>query len=285
MLVWEVVFGVWVGWSERDKALLAHDARRAAPPRGAADARRVDAARRAQRRTCRSSARAGSGRGETLWALSNRGNDPFDGVVSLDGRTLRLELPPHGIAAVEPDGGVVVSEGGRSDAFPARPAVRVAAPVASSSPTLPAGMVDVPAPAAQTAVFRRRETGTYGEAPYVEEWKPLPPRLHDFVEVERPAGRGRFAIGVHEVARDGVPLTNVTLDEARAYAASVGARLPTEDEWQARGRRRACSSAPCRVSGTGRRASIATAGRGSRSSRAAPTTWRPAPSGTSTAAT
>jgi hypothetical protein len=34
-----------------------------------------------------------------------------------------------------------------------------------------------------TAVFRRRETGTYGEAPYVEEWKPLPPRLHDFVEV------------------------------------------------------------------------------------------------------
>ena len=33
--------------------------------------------------------------------------------------------------------------------------------------------------------------------------------------------------------RDGVPLTNVTLDEARAYAASVGARLPTEDEWQA----------------------------------------------------
>ncbi|MDN4642374.1 hypothetical protein QCD70_19185, partial [Agreia sp. PsM10] len=27
--------------------------------------------------------------------------------------------------------------------------------------------------------FRRRESGLYGEAPYVEEWKTLPPRLHD----------------------------------------------------------------------------------------------------------
>jgi hypothetical protein len=97
-------------------------------------------------------------------------------------------------------------------------------------------MVDCPAPGPQTAVFRRRETGTYGEAPYVEEWKPLPPRLHDFVDVPRPAGGGPFAIGVHEVMRDGAPLTNVTLDEARAYAASLGARLPTEDEWQAAAR-------------------------------------------------
>ena len=84
-----------------------------------------------------------------------------------------------------------------------------------------------------TAVFRRRETGTYGDAPYVEEWKPLPPRLHDFVEVERPAPRGRFAIGVTEVAGEsGAPLTGLDLTEARAYAAAAGARLPTEDEWQ-----------------------------------------------------
>ena len=64
-----------------------------------------------------------------------------------------------------------------------------------------------------------------GEAPYVEEWKPLPPRLHDFVEVERPAPRGRFAISVRDVR------TGLDLAEARAYAASAGARLPTEDEW------------------------------------------------------
>ena len=92
-----------------------------------------------------------------------------------------------------------------------------------------------------TAVFRRRETGTYGEAPYVEEWKPLPPRLHDFVEVPHPtAAAPRFAIAVREVSnaelgRDGepaAPATGLDLEEARSYAASVGARLPTEDEWQ-----------------------------------------------------
>jgi hypothetical protein len=78
-----------------------------------------------------------------------------------------------------------------------------------------------------TARFRRRETGTYGDAPYVDEWKPLPPRLHDWAVVERPAPRGRFAIAVEEE-----PVTGLTLAEARAYAAERGARLPTEDEWQ-----------------------------------------------------
>ena len=90
-------------------------------------------------------------------------------------------------------------------------------------------------------MFRRRETGTYGEAPYVEEWKPLPPRLHDFVEVTRDTvAAPRFAIARREVTNaelgaDGppeAPATGVDLDQARAYAASVGARLPTEDEWQ-----------------------------------------------------
>jgi hypothetical protein len=98
--------------------------------------------------------------------------------------------------------------------------------------SVPDGFVAVE-PRPPTAVFRRRETGTYGEAPYVEEWKPLPPRLHDFVEVERPAPRGRFAIAVREVAgADGGPLTGLDLAEARAHAAAAGARLPTEDEWQ-----------------------------------------------------
>jgi formylglycine-generating enzyme required for sulfatase activity len=91
----------------------------------------------------------------------------------------------------------------------------------------PEGMAVLDPPPPQVAIFRRRETGTYGEAPYVEEWKPLPPRLHDFVHVERPAGEGRFAIAVRPLG------TGLTLDEARARAASLGARLPTEDEWQA----------------------------------------------------
>src|SRR5439155_16770960 len=159
--------------------------------------------------------------GDELWTFVNRTREPFDGDVG----PFRLAIAPRGFAAVEPDGTVVVSADA-SSAFPAREAVRVPAPRTAGDP-LP-GMVACPTPPAQVAVFRRRETGTYGEAPYVEEWKPLPPRLHDFVEVERPAGEGRYAIGVNREA-----LVNVTLDEARAYAAERGARLPTEDEWQA----------------------------------------------------
>ena len=114
--------------------------------------------------------------------------------------------------------------GGGDTSFPAREAVRVPAPVVRVD-AVPDGFAAVE-PRPLTAVFRRRETGGYGEAPWVEEWKPLPPRLHAFVEVERPAPRG----GSRSRSRD--VKTGLDLAEARAYAASAGARLPTEDEWQ-----------------------------------------------------
>jgi Sulfatase-modifying factor enzyme 1 len=37
---------------------------------------------------------------------------------------------------------------------------------------------------------------------------------------------------VEATGADGTPLTDVSLDEAREYAATLGARLPTEFEWQ-----------------------------------------------------
>ena len=48
MLVWDAVFGSWVGWNDRDRALLAAMTASAAPVRPAADRGRVDAARGAQ---------------------------------------------------------------------------------------------------------------------------------------------------------------------------------------------------------------------------------------------
>jgi hypothetical protein len=225
MLVWEVVFGVWVGWSERDKSLLRT---------------MVDVQRRHARLLVHGewTPLAASSNdldlvgsrwtldGSTLWTLVNRSERRFAGVVDLGGEEVEVDVPARGIVAREPDGTTVVSADA-SPAFPARPTNRVAAPTVAAG-EVPSGMAACEALGEQLAVFRRRETGTYGEAPYVEEWKPLPPRLHDFVEVERPPGRGRFAIAVHEEG-----LTNVTLDEAREHAAAKGARLPTEDEWQA----------------------------------------------------
>jgi len=112
----------------------------------------------------------------------------------------------------------------------------------------------------------------YDGAPYVEEWKPLPPRLHDQRTLERvahlaeavrvasrevsnrefadflvatgyrPRTVHRFltswttgaegALPVPTPGTDDESVTLVDLDDARAYAAWTGGRLPSEDEWQ-----------------------------------------------------
>jgi hypothetical protein len=218
MLVWESVFGSWVGWSERDKAVLR---------------RMLDVQRRHVRLLTHGEwtplafhsgdvsvvgSRWADG-DEELWALANLRDEPFTG----DFEGIPLHIPALGLAAVTARG--VVAFGGGDPSYPTRDAVRVEAPHVRRA-DVPDGFVAV-APRPLVARFRRRETGCYADVPYVEEWKPLPPRLHDFVEVDRPAPRGRFAIAVREE-----PVTGLSLGEARAYAAERGARLPTEDEWQ-----------------------------------------------------
>jgi len=219
MLVWENVFGAWVGWSERDRRTL----------RGMT----------AVQRRCSHLLTRGTWTplaahsddlavvgshweldGEELWALANLRDEPFSGRVA----GVELELPGRGLAAVS--GAGVDTIGGGSGDYRARPTVRIEPPVARVD-AVPDGFFASPPLRPLVARFRVRETGIYGEVPYVEEWKPLPPRLHGFAEVERPAPRAPYAIGIREE-----PLTGVTLDEARAYAAARGARLPTEDEWQ-----------------------------------------------------
>jgi formylglycine-generating enzyme required for sulfatase activity len=113
--------------------------------------------------------------------------------------------------------------------------------------------------------WRQRETGLYEDAPYVDDWKPLPPRLHQLREHTRTVRLGPLAVDVAEVTNaefaaflaesgwrpqvdhrflahwvDGAPVAGtddepvrfVDLDDARAFASWRGARLPTEDEWQ-----------------------------------------------------
>jgi sulfatase modifying factor 1 len=240
VLVWENVFGSWVGWNERDKALL-----RAMLPLQRAFAELLAtgewtplAAHSGGSRPQVAASRWADGE-TTFWAVVNRTERPFSG--RLIGADLDVELPPRGIAAVVGFEQVMAAPAGESPAFPERLPARIRTPTAPSG-TVPLGFVEVPAaPARITAAFRRRETGTYGDAPFVEEWKPLPPRLHDLVEVERETvAAPHFAVARREVTNaefgaDGPPdepVTGIDLSEARAYAASVGARLPTEDEWQ-----------------------------------------------------
>jgi hypothetical protein len=225
MLVWEDVFGSWVGWSERDRHTL----------------RGMTAVQRRHARllthgtwtplAVRSEDVSVVGSrweldGVELWAVANLRNRRFVGRVG----DFDLELPACGLAAVTAEGVEVIGRG--SAEYRARPAVRADTPVVRV-PDVPDGFAASPPLRPLVARFRVRETGIYGEVPYVEEWKPLPPRLHGFAEVERPAPRGPFAIGIREVTdASGAPVTGLTLAEARRYASAAGARLPTEDEWQ-----------------------------------------------------
>ena len=65
-----------------------------------------------------------------------------------------------------------------------------------------------------TVTYRRRETGMYDGAPYVDEWKPLSPRLHD-------TGRSRVVVTVRAVA---VAAREVTNGEFGEFVAATGYR-------------------------------------------------------------
>lgn len=295
MLVWDTVFGVWVGWNDRDKATLRRMLRmqRAltetliegewaplidAVPEALAAGVYVSRFRTAT---------------TTLWTVVNRGDTDYRGVV-LDGAAetrdalfdlgngTRLADVTDAVVAVPARGiaGLVAVNGAPpqwlsellvaqvndqpvvNSEFPARVAER-GIPVPSTSEP-PGDAVVLAAGVRELCVgYRRRETGVYGKAPYVEEWKPLPPRLHDQREESMTVDLGSVAVAREEVTNQEYaaflaeteyrpiqenrflahwkageptmpahPVTFVSLTDARAYARWVGARLPTEFEWQ-----------------------------------------------------
>lgn len=301
VMVWEVVFGVWVGWNQRDAAT----ARRMLTVQRAAD----DLLLRGDWTPLAPLAPQLPGvhasrfalDGVELWALVNRGGSDVTGAVLPAGTVgtvvdltaapdqdqtaggEHVHVPARGIAAVlvlrpaarEPSWLPDLRTAMRGlehvpdDRFRHRVAVRVGttAPPVTDRAAIEGETVVVPAgPWVLTVRYRARETGMYQGAPYVDEWKPLPPRLHDprtlqrdgvqaapvavgadevsngqfaqFLEETgyRPATPNRFLLhwsdGRPVPGHEDDPVVHVDLADARAYCAWRGGRLPTEDEWQ-----------------------------------------------------
>ena len=300
MVVWDAVFGSWVGWNERDASTLRTMRRvqRALAdvllsgewtPLADGSPAAVDAGVYASRFSTPD---------VTVWAAVNRGLGDYRGAVIdpdavgdgerpvtwldlgagrlLTGGDLSVTVPARGVAAIaavvgdvpEPIAACLAAAAADPHAvdttFPARADVRVAAAVSTGTP--PGDAIAVAGGTHRLSItYRRRETGMYDGAPYVDDWKPLPPRLHDTVVEEVVVTVRRCAVAAREVTNgefadflaatgyrppvanrflrhwvDGeppaaaraAPVTLVGLDDARAYAAWVGARLPTEFEWQ-----------------------------------------------------
>lgn len=302
VMVWEVVFGVWVGWSRRDAATVR---RMVTVQRAAGDLLlRGDWTPLAELAPAAEAAGVYASRweleGVTVWTLANRGDTDYTGAVLPSGApersagrlvaltgssgTADVVVPGRGVAAllhVAADAAEPAWLPGLLDAlaaaphdadarFPHRlarrveptdpPARSMVAPEAGAAVVVPQG------PYTLTVRYRARETGMYQGAPYVDEWKPLPPRLHDARTLQRdgvlaapvavavdevtnaqfaefleatgyaPAEPHRFlahwADGRPAAGTQGHPVSFVELDDARAYCAWRGGRLPTEDEWQ-----------------------------------------------------
>jgi hypothetical protein len=261
ILVWEVVFGVWVGWSERDKSTLQAMQRvyRTHADWFVSDEWTPLAETAAPQLVASKWVKDGV----PFWTIVNRGGD-YDGpwiegsglIDLISGGPAAGFLPAGGIAAVTSAKSMpATSRSPLSATFPSRAAIRLPTPVIHHA-AVPSGMVAVDWSGGDIEVsYRLRETGLYGEAPFVDEWKPLPPRLHAMATMTRHVPARRFAIATQEVTMEDFrrfldatayrpvrperfvhegdgPATYVELDDARAYAAWTGTRLPTEDEWQ-----------------------------------------------------
>jgi hypothetical protein len=226
VLVWDDVFGVWVGWNARDSATLramrplqrlfhAHFADGTWTPLADPHPLAVTSGVYAHRYEL----------GEiTVWTVVNRADVPYDGPVLTTSESgswfelafgaevtsaagvVRTRVPARGIAClVRVTGEVPVAitdhVPGRSCddvTFPSRPAGEIAAGPAPGRPA--DGAVFVPGGRHRLEVrYRRRETGQFDETPWVEAWKPLPPELHEIVHQTRTVELGGAAVDAVEV--------------------------------------------------------------------------------------
>jgi hypothetical protein len=254
MLIWEVVFGSWVGWDEQQQAMWREmvavlrehhelitkgDWQPLTKLADAAEAHNLYASKFSKD-------------GNSLITIINKSDLDYHGEIAFG---LVGTVPAHGVAAIwqTPTGSFLLefTYADKSAEFPTHRNTRKV--------ELAGEVKDF------EFSYRNRECSLYAQAHFIDAWKPLPPNYHQVFtdRLSAPAQVGQLdkqevsngqyfefmkATGYQpKVANrflahwvDGAPtdeqleqpVTYVDLADAQAFAAWRGARIPTEWEWQ-----------------------------------------------------
>lgn len=254
MLIWEVVFGSWVGWDEQQvtmwremvKVLREHhelvtlgDWQPLTKLADSAEAAGLYASKF-------------SSDGSALYTVINKSDSGYHGEIAFG---LVDTVPAHGVAAIwqTPAESILLefSYSNKSAEFPTHQNLRKVALTGEQKEF--------------NFSYRNRECSLYTETHFIDSWKPLPPNYHqvfsdqisaaaelgkldkfevsnaeyfEFIKATRyqPKIANRFLAhwvdGAPTAEQLEQPVTYIDLTDAQAYATWRGARIPTEWEWQ-----------------------------------------------------
>ena len=254
MLLWEVVFGSWVGWNQREsrmwkemvailrshnQLLTAGEWEPLTKLSAAAEAHGLYASKFSKDGKC-------------LYTIINKNESTYEGEIL---QNLFAVIPGCGVGAVVVNDHVCelleFSYDLLSSDFPARESKRL---------QIFSG-IDVEL----SISYRNRECGLYDGAPFIDAWKPLPPNYHQIFtkEIRTSIRLGRLEIsevtnneyfqfvqatgytpkephrflahwknGVPNADQLENPVTYIDLADAKAYASWKELVIPTEFEWQ-----------------------------------------------------
>jgi hypothetical protein len=254
MLIWEVVFGSWVGWDEQQQtmwremvAVLREHHELITSGDWQPLTKLTDAAEAAGLYASKFSKN-----GNSLSTIVNKSDQDYHGEIAFG---LLGIVPAHGVAAIwQTPAEIVLLEftyATKSAQFPKHQNIR---------------KVELSGDVKEFEfTYRNRECSLYAETHFIDAWKPLPPNYHQVFSdrVSVPAQVGQLdkqevsnsqyfefikatgyqpKVAIRFLAHwvDGAPtaeqleqpVTYVDLADAQAYATWRGDRIPTEWEWQ-----------------------------------------------------
>lgn len=254
MLLWEVVFGSWVGWNNKEKQMWSEMVEiLRAYSQLLVDGSWEPLTKLSDQAENHQLYASKFSMGDLfLMTIINKSDEDFSGEIACGISGL---VPAKGITALLKD-----EKGLRVLEFTYQKENSV------FNDLKPGRLKElVGDPYSATVTFRNRECGLYDGAPFVDAWKPLPPNFHQIFTATKNVLARKGKLSLREITnaeylefisqtgylpkssarylihwQDGAPkqedlekpVTFVDLDDAIAYATWKGLLIPTEWEWQ-----------------------------------------------------